>query len=329
MRLLVASLSDGRIDGNEQGLGGPGQNHIVGVTGAAVAPATTDPNAIIVDKKTRTVSIPARVQQQGTQSDLKGMIEYLLVTRGGKAYESVFITYRQPEAIRKAMEAIGLHAGHPAEGKTLPRGSRMLIFAEYISGGKPVRRPVDEFVVRASNGEPLKAQPWVYTGSVTTTNPSTKKPILQASLTRNVIGLHTIDGSPLFQNQRAESLRDNIYKANMKALPPSGTRLRLVFQLTKAQTPKGTRRVHVMLHGRVQGVGFRTFAQLQAKLRGLKGFVRSLDKGRLEAVIEGPAAKVAELLDKLKTGPRAARVEKVETAEESPEGTFKEFEIWL
>ena len=38
------------------------------VTGAAVAPATpTDPNAIIVDKKAHTVSIPARVQQQGTQ----------------------------------------------------------------------------------------------------------------------------------------------------------------------------------------------------------------------------------------------------------------------
>jgi acylphosphatase len=84
-----------------------------------------------------------------------------------------------------------------------------------------------------------------------------------------------------------------------------------------------------MLTGRVQGVGFRAFAQRQARVRGLVGFVRALDGGRVELVVEGTAAGIAELLKKVRRGPRAARVEKVEITEERPEGSFKGFEIWL
>jgi len=296
----------------------------------SAAPAKpADPNAIVVDKSARTVSIPARVAQQGTQSALKGVIEYLLVARGGKAYETVFITYRRPAEIRKALAAIGLHAGQPANGRTLPRGSPVLIFVEYESGGKKVRRAADEFVVLARSGRLLKPRPWVYSGSVNTTDPSSGKPILQASLTGSVVGLHTADGSSLFQNPRPESRKDNVYKANVKTLPSSGTPLRLVFQRAAPKAPKGTRRLHALVRGRVQGVGFRVFVQRQALVRGLKGFVRSLRAGHVEVVVEGPAAKVGEFMDKLKRGPRAARVEGVDVTEERPEGHLKEFEIWL
>jgi len=288
-----------------------------------------DPNAIVVDKSAGAVSIPARVAPQGTQKALKGMIEYLLVARGGKVYETVFVTYRQSGEIRQALSAIGLHAGQPAGRRTLPRGSTVSIFVEYESGGKKVRRAADEFVVLAATGRPLKPRPWVYTGSVNTADPSSGKPILQASLTRNVIGLHTVDGSPLLQNPREESRKDNIYKANIKALPPMGTPLRLIFRRVKVQPPKGVRRVYALVRGRVQGVGFRVFAQRQALVRGLKGFVRPLVDGRVEVVVEGPAPKVAEFLDKLKRGPHAARVENVSVTEERPEANFKGFEIWL
>lgn len=300
----------------------------------AVSPSSApagpvDPNVIIVDEEARTVSIPARAAPQGTQKELKGMIEYLLVARGGKVYETVFVTYRRPGEIRQALSEIGLHAGQPAGAKTLPRGSGVSIFVEYESEGRKVRRAADEFVVFAATGRPLKPCPWVYTGSVNTADPSSGKPILQASLTGNVIGLHTVDGSPLLQNSREEARKDNIYKTNIKALPPTGTPLRLIFQRVKASPTKGIRRVYAMVSGRVQGVGFRVFAQRQALVRGLKGFVRPLVDGRVEAVIEGPDAKVAELLDKLKRGPHAARVENVKVSEERPEGNFKGFEIWL
>ena len=297
---------------------------------ARPAPAKpVDPNAIIVNKSARTASIPARVAPQGTQSALKGMVEYLLVARGGKAYETVFITYRRPDEIHDALAEIGLHAGQPAGAGALPGGSPVSIFVEYKSDGKKVRRSADEFLVIASSGKTVKPRPWVYTGSINATDPSSGKRLLQALLTGSIVALHSADGSALLQNPRAESLKDNFYKANVKALPPAGMPLRLIFQRTVLQAPKGTRRVYVLISGRVQGVGFRVFAQRQARLRGLKGFVRPLDSGRVELVAEGPAAKVAELLDKLKRGPRAARVEKAAVTEERPEGNFKGFEIWL
>ena len=294
------------------------------------APAKpADPNAIVIDKSAGRVSIPARVAPQGTQKELKGMIEYLLVSRGGKVYETVFVTYRRPGEIRRALSEIGLHAGQPAGEQTLPRGSRVLIFVEYESGGKKVRRAADEFVVLAKTGQALRPNFWVYTGSVNSTDLSTGKTIPQASLTGSVIGLHTLDGSPLFQNSRPESRKDNIYKTNIKALPPTGTPLRLIFQRVRVEPPKGIRRAYALVRGRVQGVGFRVFAQRQALVRGLKGFVRPLLDGSAEVVAEGPDAKVAEFLDKLKRGPRAAKVKNVEVSEERPEMNFKGFEIWL
>jgi acylphosphatase len=294
------------------------------------APARpVDPNAIVVDKDTRSVSIPARVAQQGTQSALKGMIEYLLVARGGKVYETVFVTYRRPDEIRDALAEIGLHAGQPGGAETVPRGSPVSILAEYESGGKKIRRPADEFLTVAAGGKAVKPHPWVYTGSVNTTDPSSGKPILQASLTGSVVGLHTADGSSLLQNARPESRKDNFYKANVKALPPAGTPVRLVFQRTALPVPKGLRRAYAVVRGRVQGVGYRVFVQRQALVRGLKGFVRPLADGRVEVIVEGPAAKAAEFLDKLKQGPHAARVDSVNVTEERPEGNFKGFEIWL
>ncbi|MFP4058065.1 MAG: acylphosphatase [Candidatus Brocadiia bacterium] len=91
--------------------------------------------------------------------------------------------------------------------------------------------------------------------------------------------------------------------------------------------PAGTRRVHVFLTGRVQGVGFRAFTQREARRLGLTGWVKNLADGRVEAVAEGPASKVEALLAKIRRGPRAARVEKLESRDEEPTGEFRQFEI--
>ncbi len=86
-------------------------------------------------------------------------------------------------------------------------------------------------------------------------------------------------------------------------------------------------RVHVFVSGRVQGVGFRAFTADHAEKRGLTGWVKNLNDGRVEAVVEGPTAKVAELLVLLKRGPMAAKVDKVEVTDEKPTGEFKSFDV--
>ena len=94
-----------------------------------------------------------------------------------------------------------------------------------------------------------------------------------------------------------------------------------------AEAPVKTRRVHAFISGRVQGVGFRDFTQREAQRRGLTGWVTNLADGRVEAIIEGTTDKVAELLELVKHGPPNARVDKVETDDETPTGEFKVFSV--
>lgn len=77
---------------------------------------------------------------------------------------------------------------------------------------------------------------------------------------------------------------------------------------------------HVLVRGRVQGVAFRHHTKHEARARGLCGWVRNLDDGRVEAWLEGGAAEVDELVAWLRRGPPAARVEEVEVDVVEPKG---------
>ncbi len=79
--------------------------------------------------------------------------------------------------------------------------------------------------------------------------------------------------------------------------------------MTESQT------LHVLIHGRVQGVSFRAWTQHQAELHGLKGWVRNRQDGSVEAVFSGPADLVQVMLKACHQGPAGALVEKVETLE--------------
>jgi acylphosphatase len=72
------------------------------------------------------------------------------------------------------------------------------------------------------------------------------------------------------------------------------------------------------IRGRVQGVGFRYFAQRAAEQLGLAGYARNLDDGRVEVYAVGPEAKLAEMAGRLHQGPRWADVRGVEEQEAEP-----------
>lgn len=87
------------------------------------------------------------------------------------------------------------------------------------------------------------------------------------------------------------------------------------------------RRVHVYLLGRVQGVGFRAFTSRTAQQLGVKGWVKNLADGRVEAVLAGSEEKVEQMLSKVKTGPRFAEVNDMQVEEEDYRGEFDKFEV--
>ena len=78
--------------------------------------------------------------------------------------------------------------------------------------------------------------------------------------------------------------------------------------------------------GRVQGVWFRGSTQEKARALALVGWVRNLADGRVEVLVRGPEAAVAELEHWLQRGPPLARVDRL-TVSEEPLQHFSDFTI--
>lgn len=74
-------------------------------------------------------------------------------------------------------------------------------------------------------------------------------------------------------------------------------------------------RVRLVVSGRVQGVAYRANARRQAMNLSLTGWVKNLPDGRVEALAEGPAARVDAFLAWCKDGPPASRVTGVDVLE--------------
>jgi acylphosphatase len=73
-----------------------------------------------------------------------------------------------------------------------------------------------------------------------------------------------------------------------------------------------------LIGGRVQGVGYRMFAQEIAMIEGVHGFVRNMEDGRVEAMVEGDQEAVDRVEMKLRRGPRGARVEQFDVEAAAP-----------
>ena len=84
--------------------------------------------------------------------------------------------------------------------------------------------------------------------------------------------------------------------------------------------------VHVRVSGRVQGVYYRAFTRERAIALGVKGWVRNVPGGGVEAVLEGERKQVGELLKSMKSGPTGSIVLGMELSELQAKD-YKDFEI--
>ncbi|MFC2013778.1 acylphosphatase [Chloroflexota bacterium] len=86
--------------------------------------------------------------------------------------------------------------------------------------------------------------------------------------------------------------------------------------------------LHVTVYGRVQGVFFRAFVERRVEELDLTGFVRNLhDREAVEVQAEGERKQLEKLIDYLKVGPHAARVEKMATDWSEYTGSYSGFSI--
>ena len=86
-------------------------------------------------------------------------------------------------------------------------------------------------------------------------------------------------------------------------------------------------RVRVFVKGKVQGVFFRQALKVKAKQNDVFGWVKNLDDGRVEAVLEGNEENVGTLVEWCHGGPANARVEEVDIRNEKFTNEFSKFDV--
>lgn len=87
------------------------------------------------------------------------------------------------------------------------------------------------------------------------------------------------------------------------------------------------KRISARITGRVQGVGFRHFTQMQARRLGIDGWVRNEPDGSVRLEAEGPEEALENLVGAVHEGPRAARVENVNVSWDAATDEFDAFSV--
>lgn len=86
-------------------------------------------------------------------------------------------------------------------------------------------------------------------------------------------------------------------------------------------------RAHLLINGKVQGVYFRQNTGIVAARNNVKGWVRNLEDGQVEILLEGSQSDVGQVIEWCHTGPANAKVVNVDVKYEKYIGEFEEFKI--
>lgn len=83
--------------------------------------------------------------------------------------------------------------------------------------------------------------------------------------------------------------------------------------------------VFVVVHGKVQGVGYRHASVRRAHMIGLTGWVQNMEDGTVQAMLQGTADQIDHMLEWMRRGPPAAVVTELEARRDDTDRRFKHF----
>ncbi len=83
----------------------------------------------------------------------------------------------------------------------------------------------------------------------------------------------------------------------------------------------------LIVSGRVQGVGFRWFAEREALKRNIRGYVRNLEDGRVEILAQAELTALDEFRERIRRGPSASRVDYVEATAVAVDADLSSFRV--
>jgi len=172
---------------------------------------------VTLNKKERTITFPAQINLQG------GLLEYLVVRKGGKTHESLLRTTVEPYHLQLACLLIGLEGtdkplafqGAPEQ----PRGEGVIISLFLVNNDDKILlvKP-EQWVEKRINNDTLKIENfvWTFTGSVVIDGR------FMAQTDGSIIALYH-DPAALIDNASPGGESDKIWFVNEKTVPPVGT----------------------------------------------------------------------------------------------------------
>ena len=264
------------------------------------------------------------------ESHLKGAVEYLVCGPTGKQYESIIVTEASAKNVYEAIEKLGVKPGtapgydEETDAPTPPTGTAFLFSVEWMDGEKPRQVSAEELLINVKTKKPMQPVAWIFSGSrlIPDLDSDDENAVIPYAFMENsIVALNQGDPSALFQNPLPESTQENLYKKNDELLPPLGTPIKLTIEVNRK------RHYHVLIDGKVQGVGFRNFTVRNARELGLSGYAKNLANGKVEIVAEGDKLELNALLKAVRKGPRASRVDSVEIKEQDFKGEFDSFVV--
>ena len=87
------------------------------------------------------------------------------------------------------------------------------------------------------------------------------------------------------------------------------------------------KRIHLFIRGKVQGVFFRQAVKVTAKKNNITGWVRNLDDGRVEVLLEGDSESINTVVEWSNIGPANARVDEIKIKTKQFKNEFLSFEV--
>jgi hypothetical protein len=190
-----------------------------------VSPSVFALGKVLLDKTNRTVSFPALVNMT------EAIVEYAVVTPGGKTHESLLRTEAEPHHIHVAMLLLnaataGFDSFPTNAARPLP-GERIRVELAWAAGGRTNRAPVESWLLNRKTRSPMADCDWVYNGSRAMAG------VFLAQRDGSVVSL-IADPDALVNNGRSDRDDDELWEVNSARVPPLDTPVTVSFQLSSA-----------------------------------------------------------------------------------------------
>jgi hypothetical protein len=196
-----------------------------------------DSPAVTVDKKNRTVTIPAVVAPRKVLERIYPIevIATFPAPKGQKAHETVVNFQVKPSDVHKAIVSLGIKPGKPVVGEgAKASGPEVEVFLEVPrSGGKVKRIPIEETMVDSKSGKPMPRLRWYFTGSaMKQPDPEKDDTVYGADLTGTLITIFPVTNDTVLQSNLSFKQQENLrLETNKQTLPKEGTPVKLVIKV--------------------------------------------------------------------------------------------------